>query len=463
MSEIEVIENTDQKPLPPFIRAIPFLFGRRVSLARLLGGLDISWLVILLILAASFAGDWWQAKPPRYFTTWGFAPFFTEVCILGIFCYGVSRLKQCLLPLPILLSLVLEVYFLVGVPLQIVDANVSDGYAGKESRYLAGFAATWGVLVIFHLLHQVLNRRYLYAIPATLLFVAFLIVPGIYLSYSQSKFWYHDNSDENSGYKKIKDYEQVFFNQEVLLKKALDAIIPGEEGKIELYYLGFGSYASQGVFKKEVEFFERMMDKQTPAKKYGMTLINHLDTLQSTPLAISHNLDAALQGIGEKMNRDEDILFLYLTSHGSKSHELAVSFYPFSFVDITPQMLKASLDKSGIRWKVIVVSACYSGGFIEPLKDANTLIATAADADHTSFGCSNENDFTYFGEALLQDQLAKGVQMPDAFAKAIEEINAREQREGKTRSNPQLWMEQPMVEHLQAFEHQQSLLATQGN
>ncbi|WP_084683783.1 C13 family peptidase [Psychromonas hadalis] len=55
------------------------------------------------------------------------------------------------------------------------------------------------------------------------------------------------------------------------------------------------------------------------------------------------------------------------------------------------------LLKSKIKWKVIVVSACYSGIYIETLADEYTLVMTASNAEQPSFGCSNSANFTYFG------------------------------------------------------------------
>ena len=39
-----------------------------------------------------------------------------------------------------------------------------------------------------------------------------------------------------------------------------------------------------------------------------------------------------------------------------------------------------NLNDSGVKWKIVVISACFSGGYIEPLKDDHSLIVTAADA-----------------------------------------------------------------------------------
>ena len=51
-----------------------------------------------------------------------------------------------------------------------------------------------------------------------------------------------------------------------------------------------------------------------------------------------------------------------------------------------PKWLRETLDKSGIRWRVIVISACYSGSFIPAFTVSDTLIITASAADKTSLG-----------------------------------------------------------------------------
>ena len=79
------------------------------------------------------------------------------------------------------------------------------------------------------------------------------------------------------------------------------------------------------------------------------------------------------------------------------------------------------LDDAGIKWRIIVVSACYSGGFIDPLKDEHTLIMTASAANRTSFGCGNGSEATYFGDALFQHAL----RFEDSFVKAFQHARER--------------------------------------
>ncbi|WP_241155921.1 C13 family peptidase, partial [Pseudomonas viridiflava] len=78
------------------------------------------------------------------------------------------------------------------------------------------------------------------------------------------------------------------------------------------------------------------------------------------------------------------------------------------------------------HYKVVVVSACYSGGFIPQIKDDKTLVMTAARGDRTSFGCSDEADFTYFGRALFAEALSSTDDLERAFEQAKASVAKRE-------------------------------------
>jgi len=114
--------------------------------------------------------------------------------------------------------------------------------------------------------------------------------------------------------------------------------------------------------------------------------------------------------------------------------------------------LSRLLAESGIKWKALVISACYSGGFVEPLKDDNTLIITAAAADRQSFGCSNEADFTYFGRAYFNEALRRSLSFTDAFDIASRSIATRERAEKLEPSRPQLFAGAPMRDKLAEIE-----------
>jgi hypothetical protein len=110
------------------------------------------------------------------------------------------------------------------------------------------------------------------------------------------------------------------------------------------------------------------------------------------------------------------------------------------------------LDDAGIKWRIIVVSACYSGGFISALKDDYTLIMTASDADRTSFGCGSKSDATYFGDALFQHALRFEDSFVKAFQNAKQRIAEREHAEHRRPSEPQLYVGTEMAAKLPQLE-----------
>ena len=119
---------------------------------------------------------------------------------------------------------------------------------------------------------------------------------------------------------------------------------------------------------------------------------------------------------------------------------------------VSPDDLARMLDETGIKWRVVTVSACYSGGFIETLKNANSLILTASRADRNSFGCSNERKFTYFGKAYFDQQLRRELSFIEAFHKATEVIEEWETADDLTPSVPQIHVGDAIGAKLDALE-----------
>jgi len=155
-----------------------------------------------------------------------------------------------------------------------------------------------------------------------------------------------------------------------------------------------------------------------------------------------------LAGIGARIDPAEDVVLLFLTSHGSHDHVLTVDLPPLPLRQIEAKDVRAALDDAGIRWRVVVVSACFSGGFIKDLRTPETLVITAARADRTSFGCGADSEITYFGRAFLADGLNRTTDLREAYAIAAREVREWERADGQTPSQPQIWAGDRIDEHL---------------
>jgi hypothetical protein len=224
--------------------------------------------------------------------------------------------------------------------------------------------------------------------------------------------------------------------QRAVVAQALSDLQPSD-GLPHLYFVGFAGYGGQAVFKREVLAVREIFDERFGTAGRSIALVNHPSTVGDVPLASAENLDQVLQHLGRIMDRDRDTLFLFLTSHGEQGL-LAVEMPGLELEHLTPATLKRMLDRSGIRNRVVVISACHSGSFIPALADARTLVIAAARADRASFGCADKRRWTYFGDAFFNRALRSETSFTKAFDRAKALVERWEKRERLVPSLPQM-------------------------
>ena len=247
--------------------------------------------------------------------------------------------------------------------------------------------------------------------------------------------------------------EPVLAAQQRLLDDALSGLDDERPGVTDLYFVAFAGDAREDVFRKDVQAAQKVMDDRWGTRGRSIALINNPRTLLEAPAASVTNLRETLNEIGASIDLEQDVVMVYLASHGSRDHVLEVALPPLELAPLTAPALRGLLDASGIKWRIVVVSACYSGGFIDALKDDFTLVLTASAADRTSFGCGNESDSTFFGEALFQRGLAQSETVLGAFEAAKMRVAERETAGGFTPpSNPQIFIGSAMAEKLKELD-----------
>jgi hypothetical protein len=241
----------------------------------------------------------------------------------------------------------------------------------------------------------------------------------------------------------IADYQESKLRTEALLyaqpdriDAALSALAPRSPGA-QAYFLGFAGYGGQQVFAREIALAEQRVNDRFGSQGRSVLLVNDRQDYDRHPLASRSALERALRGMAARMDVENDVLFLALSSHGKKEAYLVVDNGALPLDKLTPSALADMLRESGIRWKVLVISACYAGTFIEPLRDEYTVIITAAAPHRASFGCNDRRELTYFGEAFYRDAFPKAPDLRAAFDAAAASIAAREQKEGLLPSMPQ--------------------------
>ena len=262
----------------------------------------------------------------------------------------------------------------------------------------------------------------------------------------------------------LQNVELALYSQQTVLQRALDALAPRDPGRINMYLLSLGGDGTQEVFRREATFVRDQFDSRFGTRNRSVLLANSRTTPSTLPMATVTSVRESLKAIAGRMNKEEDILFVFLTSHGSPDHELTLSQGSMGLRNLQARELGTLLRESGIGWKVVVISACYAGGFIDHLKDDRTLVITAARSDRPSFGCEDDRDFTYFGRAYFKEALPASGSFEEAFGKAEKLVREWELRDfNETRrggqpefSFPQIYQATSIGERLKRWWSQHS-------
>jgi hypothetical protein len=394
-------------------------------------------------LAAWVAIDHWQSQPDPQF-------FADDIPLFAWYVLGILTLAALLqwrarasFKFGPMLALAMG-----AVPLPLLFTSVAAVYLNPDG-FLAG-ALLVGLYTLLYLargLHAITGGTQRAAACVGLLFIAGFcwqsdaldVIPDVWAPLERQAA----ESDAPAA-----DGEAVLFSQAARIDRALAAIGRETSPVAQAFFLGFAGVGDQKVFAQEIGLASRVIGERYDTGARRLSLINDQRDLERAPLATVSGLKYALRGLGSRMNAERDVLFLSISSHGTEDPAIAVSNSQLPLQDLAPEDLADALRESGIKWRVIIISACYAGGFIDSLKDPQTIVIAAAAADRTSFGCSNDSDLTYFGEAFYRDALPVAGSLRAAFDTAKVAIAARERREHVTPSNPQAYFGKAMEQKL---------------
>jgi hypothetical protein len=126
------------------------------------------------------------------------------------------------------------------------------------------------------------------------------------------------------------------------------------------------------------------------------------------------NVDATKGAIHRLLATAGDGCLIYVTSHGNTQG------IKYGATLASPQEIQGLVDKTcGIRPTVMILSACHSGVFIQPLSADNRMVMSAARADRSSFGCGTANKYPYFDQCMIE-------QLPNAqnFVTLADQVRA---------------------------------------
>jgi hypothetical protein len=397
--------------------------------------------------------DWFANQPDPQLQLYGVASIGWYALLMLAIAAVLARTATPAADFGSVLTLTLAV-----APLAIALRWLLDAFT-NDFVQLAGVLVLLGYLIAYSALGLRLLTGASQANAMTrALLVAVLFGASAEALYIEPSVWFSESNTESAAATNDLQIRQraeaVWYEQPAKIDAAIAAMAPSSGSAPTAYFLGFAGMGEQRVFAEEIKLAATVAGNRFGSSQRSVLLINDARDLDTLPLANPTALRRALQGVAATMNVDRDVLVLSLSSHGSQDATIAVSNGPLLMNDLSASNLAAALQASGIKWRVIVVSACYSGSFIEPLKNAYTAVITASAADRTSFGCSDDRDLTYFGEAFYRDALPKADSLRAAYEAARAAIRKREMDEGITASRPQAYFGSHIEAHLRRLQGQ---------
>ena len=228
--------------------------------------------------------------------------------------------------------------------------------------------------------------------------------------------------------------------QSALVEKAVGGLQPRVPGRLNIYAMAVAAGGAQQLFSREAHLALDVAAARFGSDyRGGLLLSNGLVDILHAPLATQRNISVAARALGGRLDPALDIALIYLAAHGSAEATLATDLPNKKFLtSISAESVADALNSAGIKRRIVIISACYSGTWIPALATPDTIVITAARKDRTSFGCDDRRRLTFFGAAFLEGPLARGASLREAFDKARNKVAGWEAEGQLTPSEPQV-------------------------
>lgn len=221
------------------------------------------------------------------------------------------------------------------------------------------------------------------------------------------------------------------------ISTALDSLKPQRPGVVDAYVIVV-ALDGDPVFGREAREAGRVLANRFDAVGRTIVLANDEGQSKADGPGSPHTLALALARMAELMDRKEDVLVLYSTSHGVPNEGLVYKDMDRGAGIISPERLAGMLQPLDFKNRLLMLQACFSGQFVPALKAPGSVVVTAAAEDRSSFGCQAGNDWTLFGDALINHALRQPLPFDVQLRRATALISAAEEEANLPASNPQI-------------------------
>ena len=223
--------------------------------------------------------------------------------------------------------------------------------------------------------------------------------------------------------------EARLYTESSRLQSALSSLAPQRPGVRDVYFLAVGGDGTEGVFQREVGWVSSRLSSVLDLKRRQILLVN--GGSDELPLATRTSVRESLNALDALMDPAEDLLLIHFVSHGAVNGDLVLDTHNLRLNNLAVDDAKNWLNSLAVKHQWVVVSACYSGHWVDALAAPERVVFSSAATDRTSFGCGDDSERTWFSKALYGEGMSAGVNDPDAwFSAAQAKVSRMEEEQG---------------------------------
>ena len=223
-----------------------------------------------------------------------------------------------------------------------------------------------------------------------------------------------------------------------------------------LIFAGFALHSQAKAFRNDVLAAEKLARQMDPNALILKLANPARDQPSDWPQATLENFELVMTKMAE-VARPQDRVMLLISTH-SNPGTLNINIAGKNAAPITARGLSDALAPLAKTPTLVVLSACYSGAFLEPLRAPNRVVLTATDVHKASFKCQYPGEYTFFADALFNQAGAEQLSITQWMGAAQKSIQAQEKRKRLASSAPKMfvgeeakaWASQPLKSWLQA-------------
>jgi len=248
--------------------------------------------------------------------------------------------------------------------------------------------------------------------------------------------------------------ESRLYNQQEILRQSLGNIIAQDPNSIDMYFLGVAGDGRQEIFRRDVELVQNLFDQQYDTEQRSLLLVNSRQMNAARPLATLASIEQSLQSLAEKMDPDQDVLFLFLSGSATRDSAFYLEQPGIELENISADKLGSLLASLAVKNKIVMVSSCFAGGFIKPLKDNGTMAIVASGKNKAIFTCGGIKASSEFTHTFFNDYFTQSADFYQAFEDTRDKLATLEQQLGYAPSAPLIFRPRAMISVMEAWRNQ---------